>query len=83
MYYALKNKIKKVLQFVAFCRIRRKVSFSSKGSPCFHRNTKVTLVAGAKKEQMVEAVQEMKQDILGLDDLTDLDDMDIEFDEGW
>ena len=40
-------------------------------------------VAGAKKEQMVEAVQEMKQDILGLDDLTDLDDMDIEFDEGW
>lgn len=38
-------------------------------------------VAGAKKEQMVEAVQEMKQDILGLDDLTDLDDMDIEFDE--
>lgn len=52
MYYALKNKIKKVLQFVAFCRIRRKVSFSSKGSPCFHRNTKVTLVAGAKKEQV-------------------------------
>ena len=40
-------------------------------------------VAGAKKEQMVEAVQEMKQDILGMDDLTDLDDMDIEFDEGW
>ena len=40
-------------------------------------------VAGAKKEQMVEAVQEMKQDILGLDDLTDLDDLDIEFDEGW
>ena len=34
--------------------------------------------AGAKKEQMVEAVQEMKQDILGMDDLTDLDDMDIE-----
>lgn len=25
----------------------------------------------------------MKQDILGMDDLTDLDDMDIEFDEGW
>ena len=40
-------------------------------------------VAGAKKEQMIEAVQEMKQDILGMDDLTDLDDMDIEFDEGW
>ena len=37
-------------------------------------------VAGAKKEQMVETVQEMKQDILGMDDLTDLDDMDIEFD---
>ena len=27
--------------------------------------------------------KEMKQDILGMDDLTDLDDMDIEFDEGW
>lgn len=40
-------------------------------------------VAGAKKEQMVEAVQEIRQDILGLDDLSDLDDMDIEFDEGW
>ncbi len=44
-------------------------------------------VAGAKKEQMVEAVTEMKQEIaedivnsLNLDDLTDLD---IEFDEGW
>ena len=44
---------------------------------------KLAEVAGAKKEQMVEAVQEMKQDILGMDDLTDLDDMDIEFDEGW
>ena len=40
-------------------------------------------VAGAKKEQMIEAVQEMKQDIMGVDDLTDLGDMDIEFDEGW
>ena len=40
-------------------------------------------VAGTKKEAMVEAVQEMKQDILGVEDLTDLDDMDIEFDEGW
>lgn len=36
-----------------------------------------------KKEQMIEAVQEMKQDIMGVDDLTDLGDMDIEFDEGW
>ena len=25
----------------------------------------------------------MKQDIMGVDDLTDLGDMDIEFDEGW
>ena len=40
-------------------------------------------VAGTKKEAMVEAVQEMKQDILGVEDLTDLADMDIEFDEGW
>ncbi len=40
-------------------------------------------VAGTKKEAMVEAVQEMKQDILGVEDLTDLEDMDIEFDEGW
>ncbi len=40
-------------------------------------------VSGAKKEQLVEAVQEMKQDILGMDDLTDLADIDIEFDEGW
>ena len=40
-------------------------------------------VAGAKKEQMIEAVQEMKQDILGVDDLSDLSDLDIEFDEGW
>ncbi len=40
-------------------------------------------VAGTKKEAMIEAVQEMKQDILGLDELTDLADMDIEFDEGW
>ena len=40
-------------------------------------------VAGTKKEAMVEAVQEMKQDILGVEDLTDLTDMDIEFDEGW
>ena len=40
-------------------------------------------VAGAKKEQMVEAVQEIRQDVLGVDDLEDLDDLDIEFDEGW
>ncbi|MCD8020934.1 MAG: VWA domain-containing protein [Clostridiales bacterium] len=40
-------------------------------------------VAGAKKEQMIEAVQEMKQDIFEVEDLTDLDDLDIEFDEGW
>ncbi|MBR5047474.1 MAG: hypothetical protein IKX76_04485, partial [Eubacterium sp.] len=40
-------------------------------------------VAGTKKEAMIEAVQEMKQDILGVEDLTDLADMDIEFDEGW
>lgn len=40
-------------------------------------------VAGAKKEQMVEAVQEIKQDVLGVEDLEDLDDLDIEFDEGW
>ncbi len=40
-------------------------------------------VAGTKKEAMIEAVQEMKQDILGLEELTDLEDMDIEFDEGW
>lgn len=40
-------------------------------------------VAGAKKEQMVEAVQEIRQDVLGLDDLSDLEDMDMEFDEGW
>ena len=40
-------------------------------------------VAGAKKEQMIEAVQEKKQDIMGEDDLTELGDMDIEFDEGW
>ncbi|MBQ9156125.1 MAG: VWA domain-containing protein [Eubacterium sp.] len=40
-------------------------------------------VAGAKKEQMVEAIQEIKQDILGVEDLEDLDDLDIEFDEGW
>ena len=40
-------------------------------------------VAGAKKEQMIEAVQEIKQDIMGVEDLDDLADMDIEFDEGW
>lgn len=40
-------------------------------------------VAGAKKEQMVEAVQEIRQDVLGVEDLEDLDDLDIEFDEGW
>lgn len=40
-------------------------------------------VAGAKKEQMIEAIQEIKQDVMGVDDLTDLEDMDIEFDEGW
>ena len=40
-------------------------------------------VAGAKKDQMIEAVQEMKQDILGVDDIESLDDLDIEFDEGW
>lgn len=40
-------------------------------------------VAGAKKEQMVEAVQEIKQDVLGIEDLDNLDDLDIEFDEGW
>lgn len=40
-------------------------------------------VAGAKKEQMIDAVQDMKKDILDVDDLEDLDDMDIEFDEGW
>lgn len=40
-------------------------------------------VAGAKKEQMIEAVQEIKQDILGIEDLEDLSDLDIEFDEGW
>lgn len=40
-------------------------------------------VAGAKKEQMIEAVQEIKQDVLGVEDLEDLADMDIEFDEGW
>lgn len=40
-------------------------------------------VAGAKKEQMIEAVQEMKQDIMGLEDLDNLDDLDLEFDEGW
>ena len=32
---------------------------------------------------MVEAVQEIRQDVLGVDDLEDLDDLDIEFDEGW
>jgi len=40
-------------------------------------------VAGAKKEQMIEAVQEMKQDILGVEDIESLDDLDLEFDEGW
>lgn len=40
-------------------------------------------VAGAKKEQMIEAVQEIRQDILGVEDLEDLSDLDIEFDEGW
>lgn len=40
-------------------------------------------VAGAKKEQMIEAVSEIRQDILGVEDLEDLDDLDIEFDEGW
>ena len=43
----------------------------------------ITVSSEAKKEQMIEAVQEMKQDIMGVDDLTDLGDMDIEFDEGW
>ena len=33
--------------------------------------------------QQPSQFMEMKQDILGMDDLTDLDDMDIEFDEGW
>ena len=32
---------------------------------------------------MIEAVQEIKQDIMGVEDLDDLADMDIEFDEGW
>ncbi len=40
-------------------------------------------VSGAKKEQLVEAVQELKQDILGVEDLQDIDDLEIEFDEGW
>lgn len=40
-------------------------------------------VAGAKKEQLVEAVQELKQDILGVEDLEDLEDLEMEFDEGW
>lgn len=40
-------------------------------------------VAGAKKSALVEAVQELKQDILGVEDLEDLSDIDIEFDEGW
>ena len=40
-------------------------------------------VAGAKKEQMIEAVQEMKQDLFGVDDIESLDDLDLEFDEGW
>ena len=40
-------------------------------------------VSGAKKEQLKEAVQELKQDILGVDDLEDIEDIEIEFDEGW
>ncbi len=40
-------------------------------------------VAGAKKEQMIDAVQEMKKDILDVEDLEDLDHLEIEFDEGW
>ncbi len=40
-------------------------------------------VSGAKKEQLVEAVQELKQDILGVEDLEDLEDLEMEFDEGW
>ncbi|MBR0381746.1 MAG: VWA domain-containing protein [Eubacterium sp.] len=38
-------------------------------------------VAGTKKAQMIEAVQEMKEDIL--EDIESLDDLDIDFDEGW
>lgn len=38
-------------------------------------------VAGTKKAQMIEAVQEMKQDLL--EDIESLDDLDIDFDEGW
>lgn len=40
-------------------------------------------VAGTKREQMTEAVHEIKQDILGVENIEDLSDLDIEFDEGW
>lgn len=40
-------------------------------------------VAGAKKEQMIEAITEIKQDVLGIEDLDDIEDLEIEFDEGW
>lgn len=40
-------------------------------------------VAGAKTKAMVEAVQEIKEDILGIDELTSIEDLELEFDEGW
>ncbi len=40
-------------------------------------------VTGAKQEQLAQAVQELKQDILGVEDLDDMEDLEIEFDEGW